>query len=136
MVQLRERPLFGGESLAARWRQPRVAQDLDRRLAAEVRSLGEVHDPHAAFAEHRRDAVRPEAVERHHGGRRRVQHCLRHVRDVAVEERVAARVLLEHRHHLGGERRVVGALGTHVGRALGLGQVGREVEDGLHALPA
>ena len=42
-----------GEALAPRGRQPRVAQDLDRDLAAEVVALGEVDDAHAAFAEHR-----------------------------------------------------------------------------------
>src|SRR6266404_2322179 len=62
MIQLCQRALFRGKTLAARGRQPRVSKDLDGNQAAKVLPLGKVHHSHAAFPEYFLDSVRAELL--------------------------------------------------------------------------
>ena len=62
VVELRQRSLFGREALPPAWRDPGVAEHLDRRRRAEVVALGQVHHAHPAFADHPREAIGPDAA--------------------------------------------------------------------------
>ncbi len=91
---MRQGSLFAGETLAARRRQPRVAQNLDGYLVAESFAFGEIDNAHAAFAQQ----------ARRYGNRRipwtagtgTVQRFLRELSHAMVEQRVAVGILLQH----------------------------------------
>ncbi len=95
MVQLRQRALLAGEPLASRRREPRVAQNLDRRHRAEVLALGEVDDAHPALAEHPRQSIRSEALSRHAVLTGLAEHRISGGRDAAIEQRVSTLILGE-----------------------------------------
>ncbi len=57
MIQLRKSALLGGESRAARGREPRITQHFNRNAAAKVGALAKKHHAHAAFAKFADDAV-------------------------------------------------------------------------------
>ena len=70
------------------------------------------------------------------GGNSFVEHLTGHVRRVAIEQRIAAGVLLEEAQHLGHERRVLAALRFERCPLGGLRQVRYVMKQGLDPFPA
>ncbi len=136
MIELRERALFGGEALASRRREPRIAQHLDRCQAPQVLALREVDDSHASFAEHALNAIRPEALLRERCVVVAFHHLMGDVPDRRIQQRVLAHIFVEHGQHFGNERRIVGALRGEKVSMLAGGQGHRRVKQLLNALPA
>jgi hypothetical protein len=134
VIELCERALLDHEALPAGGRKPRVAKDLDRDLASEIRTLREVDDAHPAFAEQLLQAVGIELgrVEgRRAGGRS--HDIVREERDSAVQDRAAARVRIQHREHIVDQGRVISADGLEERALRGGGPVGRIVKESLNA---
>jgi hypothetical protein len=84
VVEPRERLLLRGEAIAARGRDPRVAQDLDRDQAVEVRALRAIHDPHPAFTE---DFMQHVGTQRARNAAVRVgEQPARDIREILVQQ--------------------------------------------------
>ena len=86
MIELREVSLLAHKSFASNAREPRIAQELDRDLCAEIGALGEVHDAHSPFADQPDCAVGADLVR---WPRRAIssKQALRDLGDAPVEHR-------------------------------------------------
>src|SRR3981189_3374227 len=123
MVQLGQGPLFAGKAFAARRGKPGVTQDLDRDLSTEVSAFSKINDSHSAFAQQLQDLVRAEFLE-DQGSRNRIgKRFLRKVGYVAIEQRVAARVLVQHGQNVDDEFLVAAACRLQENSLLALGHV-------------
>ena len=131
MVQLGQRPLLGEKPRPARGRDPAIAEQLQRRAAADVFSLDEVDDAHPALAEQAQHAIRA-----HSPRRVGTEQVVGDLRQRAVQERARGPVLDEQRLHLGDQRRVSVGARLEESVLLGRGQVRRRVEEVLDPAPA
>jgi hypothetical protein len=105
MIQLREEPLLAEEPFVPRRRDPRVAEHLDRRHAAEIVAHGQIDHAHSALPQHAGRAVRSERL-RWNGGEAIVQHRVREGGPAAVEEGIGRGVGLEQAEHLLDQRAI------------------------------
>src|ERR1051326_2767339 len=122
VIQLRQRPLLTEEALAARRRQPGVAEEFDGHPCAEFLALGQVDYAHAAFSQHMAKPVRSQLAG---GDGRLAQHVAGRAGQSPVEQRAGLRVFLEHGEHLRHEFAVAAARGCEVGCALSLRKLRR-----------
>ena len=123
MIQLRQGPLFAGKAFPACRGKPSVTQDLDCDLSTEVSAFSKINDSHSAFAEQLQDLVRAEFFE-DQGSRNDIgKRFLRKIGYIAVEQRVAACVLVQHGQNLDDEILVVAACHLQEHPLLALGQV-------------
>src|SRR3977135_2546578 len=109
MIQLRQGTLFAGKAFAACRGKPGVTQDLDRDLSAEVSTFSKINDSHSACAQQLQDLVRAEFFEDQGSWNGIGERFLRNVGYVAIEQRVTARVLVQHGQNLDDEFLVVAA---------------------------
>ena len=134
VVELCERALFGGESLAPGRRERGIPQELDRDLVLQVVALGQMDDAAAALTKEPDDAIRPETL-RGQSRRRDIEKVGSRLRSTKIQHRLRGGVLLEHRHHVGEERLVAAAFRTQEFGPVRRGQIGRGVKERLRPLP-
>src|ERR1700676_2194183 len=123
MIQLRQGTLFARKAFAACWGKPGVTQDLDRDLSTEVSAFSKINHSHSTFAQQLQDLVRAEFLE-DQGSRNGIgKRLLRNVGYIAIEQRVTARVLVQHSQNLDDEFLVVAACRLQEHSLLALGPV-------------
>ena len=92
-------------------------------MSTEVSAFSKINDSHSAFAEQLQDLVRAEFFE-DQGSRNDIgKRFLRKIGYIAVEQRVAARVLVQHGQNLDDEILVVAACCRQEHPLLALGHV-------------
>src|SRR5580658_6396045 len=135
MIELREGALLCGKEFPAGRRKPRIAQNFDRHLAAQVHALGKIDHAHAAVTERSLNAIGAELLKRSRGGSWIAENLMRYVGDIAVQQGSAAGVFLQQNHYFGDERPIIGALAFKISALLGFGNIGRLVKQNLDFLP-
>ena len=118
MVQPRERALFNGEPLSARWREPGVTENLDCNFSVKIRALGEIHHAHAAVPENLFQSIGAELIERKVAVVIVLKDFVGYVSDIMVKKRSAGSIFLEQSEHLTDEGFVIAAKGERLGARL------------------
>src|SRR3954463_7056259 len=100
MVELCEGALLDGKALPAGGGQPGIAQDLERNPPADVLALGEIDDPHSAFAEDPFETICRKLLERRQDPMG-VEHASGGAGQAAIEGGTRARILVEQGEDVG-----------------------------------
>ncbi len=98
--------------------------------------MGVVYLAHPALAEHPRHPIRAEILIQESGGNSFLEHLTGHVRRVAIEQRVAPGVFLEHGQHFLHERWVLRGLRLEERALGGSREVRYFMEQSLDPFPA
>ena len=136
MIELRERELLHAKALPAHGREPSIAQELDRHLAADVGALGQVDYAHTALAQQAQQSIRADLTLDQRRQRSEVEHCARCLIQAGIEQRIGLGVLGEHGQHFGREGFVSGAELCNSGALLFQRQVDGTGKKFLDLLPS
>ena len=135
VVQSRQRPLLRKETFSPHGREPRVAQQLDRDVAADIRSLGKVDHAHAALAEQAQKPVGPDLPLHQGADHVAVQGRGRKHGKIRIEQRTLPRIFLQHLQKVALNLRIPSARLPHSSLLPITGKVHDHREDSLQSVP-